>query len=61
MSDWTGKIASERRVDEGEEKGESKSENKGVLTEGASEGRVDKCKERSVSKDVKIREPQREE
>ncbi len=49
---------SERRVDEREEKGEIKSENKGVFTEGAREGRVDK-KERSVSKDVKIREPQK--
>jgi hypothetical protein len=29
-------------VDEREEKSEIKSENKGVLTEGASEGRVDK-------------------
>ncbi len=42
LSDLTGKIASERRVDEREEKGEIKSENKGVLTEGAREGRVDK-------------------
>jgi hypothetical protein len=42
LSDWTGKIASEWRVDEREEKSEIKSDNKGVLTERAREGRVDK-------------------